>query len=449
MTTATGLLKPLPALPGPDETHRLIRARIADLPENQPKSGWQNQEHPRIPNTIPLTKTIQGNHGWTATLVGSRFERTGRINIPNHLLAEILKPLCDWWEEAARNAVMDCPAPENVRYPAVMKDGSSRMIHTVSETYDRWDILIFDDKDWGNLHLPTTLAFNGKANISDIIWPFAPPTLINPMAEAIRNALGTQIRTDYLQRQHAQAPWHASTVDGRRNWNTQRLYEDWSGTTPAERNVLTKQTKPLKPTGQWNRATAQTTGPICRGQPECQYSGNSGNSGNLEITKTRRKGYHSECDNRWHAYSLNLLKAFMGANPEVQFGPTTPECLRQLTPAGHRCTGTGPWECSPRALPLDHDQLCRFPDGERFIISQTYCNDELCPSCLDNIGEWQIQDPQIAWQTAGKSRSWYSPGRSNLLLIGHRPTIERLKLDYPLPDAQPPTGCIRWGEDDD
>ena len=49
------------------------------------------------------------------------------------------------------------------------------MIQTISEGYDRWDTLVFDNKDWGNLHLPMEFTFNGKAKVSDTIWPFAPP----------------------------------------------------------------------------------------------------------------------------------------------------------------------------------------------------------------------------------------------------------------------------------
>ena len=384
-----------------------------------------------------MTRTVEGNHGWKATLIGRLFERPSGIHIPYHLLSDILTPLCDWWEETARDAVIDCPPPENVHYPHPGKDGRSRMIQTISEGYDRWDTLVFDNRDWGNLHLPMEFTFNGKAKVSDTIWPFAPPTLINLMTEAIKTALGTQEPTNQSLHRRPRPPWPANLIDGRKNWHTQRLYEDWTGRSPAERNVLAKQPKLLRPTGQWSTTISQHTRiNICKGRPECQHSGD-------RIPPTTRHGVHSECDNRWHTYGKSLVDAFIKSNPEVQFGPTS-KCLKQLTSSTHRCNSVTSEGCSPRARPLDHDRMCRFPDGERFIISHPYCGDDLCENCLDTVREWHTVDPEITWRTAGASRSWYFPNNSNLLIIGHQQTTDRLALDYPIPDTNQPTGCVQW-----
>ena len=117
MTVEKRLLKPLPILPGPEETHRLIRQRMATLPKGSNTLGGRPVDQTPIPPIKPMTRTVEGNHGWKATLIGRLFERPSGIHIPYHLLSDILTPLCDWWEEAARDAVMDCPPPENVRYP--------------------------------------------------------------------------------------------------------------------------------------------------------------------------------------------------------------------------------------------------------------------------------------------------------------------------------------------
>ena len=94
--------------------------------------------------------------------------------------------------------------------------------------------------------------------------------------------------------------------------------------------------------------------------------------------------------------------------------------------------------------PIDHAQLCRLPDGSRFIISQPYCEDELCQTCLENIAAWKDEIPALEWKSAGKERSWYFPGSAVLLVLGDQSAISQLDLDYPVPEETKPTGCKRY-----
>ena len=434
MTTQSGQYRSPPQLLETEETHALIRQRIATLPEQSQRGGWVNEPDFVEAAVDTLGRSAVGKHGWKATLLGDTIIRSGSFGTP-YLLMDILPPLCDWWEEMANEAILNCPAPENVRYHRRDRYGRRRMKNTVRDGYDRWDVLLFDDQDWGNLHLPMLFTFDGKASVGDTLWPFDPTTLIDPMVERIQAALGTQPFTGWDGRKRKVRPWAAEEIGGRKSWTKRRIYEDWSGRSAAERNVLSKPPMPLlKPSARWPQMSGYLAGSICGGDANCGY----------EPKRTpEAPRVNSGCNRIWRTYSRSLFDAFMAANPEVQFGPKA-ECLQKLRQPQHRCYGKRGANCIKRGGPLDHDQMCRFPDNQRFIISQPYCGDDLCEYDLKKIREWQKKDPEITWRIAGATRSWYFPTHSNLLIVGHEKTIDRLALNYPVPNVDEPTNCVRW-----
>lgn len=434
MTTQNRQYRPPPQLPETEETHALIRQRIATLPDQSQRGGWVNDPDFEEVAVDTLGRSVVGKHGWKATLLGDTIIKFGSFGTP-YLLADILMPLCDWWEEMAYEAVLNCPAPENVRHPKHGKYGRRRMKNTIRDGYERSDALLFDDQDWGNLHLPMLFIFDGKASVGDTLWPFDPTTLIDPMVERIQAALGTQPFTGWNGRRTAVRPWAAELIGGRKSWAKRRIYEDWSGQSAAERNVLTKPPMPLlKPSARWPQLSRYLSSRICDGGKNCEYE---------PKRTTTVSRINSGCSSKWQTYSRKLFDAFMAANPDVQFGPKA-ECLQKLKQPQHRCYGKRDSNCIKRSSPLDHDQTCRFPDNQRFIISQPYCGDDLGEYDLENIRKWQKMDPEITWRTAGVARSWYFPTHSNLLIIGHEQTLDRLKLNYPVPNLEAPTGCVRW-----
>lgn len=232
-------LTPMPEMPGPEEAWEMVRARVRSLPGGQ---GWE--EHPRVREAAlsTLARTITGRHGWTAELLGNAALFYGNTSVP-YLVMDLLIPLCDWWAENARAAVLDCPPPENPRYPAVNRNGRSRMIRTLREGYNRWDTFLFDDEDFGNLNLAMAFSFRAQAKAQDTVWPFAPPGLIEPMARALKRAMGQQ---EFFPEgggpTRRASPWPAREREGRRSWKNRRTYEDWSGRSPEERGVLVKRT---------------------------------------------------------------------------------------------------------------------------------------------------------------------------------------------------------------
>ena len=189
---------------------------------------------------------------------------------------------------------------------------------------------------------------------------------------------------------------------------------------------------PLTPTRTWPRETRWPAAGICRGGKNCEYE------------PKREENHHwrqTGCDRAWQIHSEALFEAFMNSNPGTMFRDRGLGCAGEIRP-NHRCY-TG----SHRAMDggvIDHAQLCRLPDGRRFIISQPYYEDTLSELCLDQISKWQAEMPDLTWVAAGKERSWYFPNNANLLVLGSQNTLDSLKLDYPAPEDTRPTGCVRF-----
>ena len=430
MTTGPGTKIPMPQLPEPPEALELVRSRVASIPRGVTRGQDPAREAEELAIRT-LARSIEGRHGWNANLLGTTIMESGNFLTP-YFIMDILIPLCDWWLQMAREAVENCPAPDEVRLPHVGRDGRTRMVNTIQEGYSRWDTLLVDGHYIGNLHLPMTLTFEGQASANNIIWPFAPPALIDPMVESIQAALGirkTRGRTDRQPRQPVM--WAARDVNGRKNWRGRRLLEDWSGRTPEERNLWEKPAP--RPPAQWNHRPRISGNNICRGGPECLPPGANPNRA-------------PACGALWEKFSASLLEAFTNANPQVQFGSPRYKCLRNIRESRHDCD-TSTAACMKRRWPADHDQICRFPDGEQFVIGHTYCGDDLCPSCLATVEKCRQVDSEISWRTGGKDRSWYFPMSANIIVIGPAPTIRRLDLDYDPPKEGAPTDCMRWMED--
>ena len=218
-------LAPLPELPGPEETQRLVRARAAVITGLERDYNNPEREKEIADLTVrTLGRTIRGPQGWSASLLGNTIVESVNPVTP-YLLLDVLPSLCDWWERMALQAVRDCPPPDNVRLPQA---GGRKMTRSIREGYDRWDIFVLDGRDLGNLHLPMEFTFNGQARNRDITWPFAPPDLIDPMAESIKEALGTQqVTFPGLRMPRREQPWPAMEIQGRKRWRGQRVFRQW------------------------------------------------------------------------------------------------------------------------------------------------------------------------------------------------------------------------------
>ena len=188
----------------------------------------------------------------------------------------------------------------------------------------------------------------------------------------------------------------------------------------------------LKPSRTWPQASRWLAQSICDGQEYCRHEAHG-----LPIRSTAKVS----CDRLWKKHSTNLFEAFLDANPGTMFRDRYLGCVAEIQPY-HRCHTQG--HRPMHSAPIDHAQLCRLPDGSRFIITQPYCGDQLCGRCLENIATWQGELPDLRWASAGRERSWYFPNNANLIVLGTQATLDSLNLDYTVPTENLPSGCVRY-----
>ena len=192
-------------------------------------------------------------------------------------------------------------------------------------------------------------------------------------------------------------------------------------------------TLPLHPTKTWPARSHRLSRSICLGKTDCQYE--------PKLREQRHRGVTAGCNIAWRAYSEAIFKAFQEANPDLQYKNHHP-CILELQASNHRCPSDNCGQIRGRAP--DHDELVRFPDNEKAIISHPYDYGE---NCSNDLEAWKRQIPNIDILIGGSERSWYLPRVSSLIIIGQTQVLERINLDYPLPVIGEPTGCVHWPTD--
>ena len=406
MTRKISVLPP-PPVDRMKELYQQVEQRIKELHGNYELS---NQA---------VTRKIEGEQGWSATL------RVGG----SHILQEGLEELGDWWEENARQAVLECPEPENARRQSITKAGRHRILRTVAWRHSASADIVAPSGQWCPVGINISLDFDGQAILRDIIWPIDIQEMGNTITKTMQSALGKGWQAFHHNRQRSKK---------------MRIFEDWSGSTPAERKILGKQ-PPLirKPSAVWP-AESQKVGTlrVCEGMDECGYEPK------LDLTPWRLSG----CNQAWINYSKMVFQAFQEANPDLQFRKGTPRCLLEAGEKRHSCHGAfhqGPSRGQLDDWFLRQHELARFPDGRKIMISQPNLDrngdedkDETrIRRCLES---WQELLPGVTLQMGGSTRSWYYPGISSLVIIGTAEIIERVNTSYEIQAGSEPSGCVHW-----
>ena len=122
---------------------------------------------------------------------------------------------------------------------------------------------------------------------------------------------------------------------------------------------------PLPPTRTWPTHSHRLSSSICPGDEGCAYE--------PKVTGVGVRVMSAGCNVAWRTYSEAIFDAFRQANPDLQYKAHHP-CVLEAQGRGHRCPS--PSCRRVRGTPLDHDELVRFPDNERIIISHPYPNGE-------------------------------------------------------------------------
>ena len=151
-----------------------------------------------------------------------------------------------------------------------------------------------------------------------------------------------------------------------------------------------------------------------------------------------RRALSSGCNVAWRTYSEAVFNAFQRANPDLHYKNHN-GCVPEAQERNHRCPRPN---CRRiRGVALDHDELVRYPDNEKLVISHPYPSGH---NYEDDLAEWRKHLPEIGLINGGTERAWYFPHASSLIIIGQHQILERVNLDYDIMSDIAPLGCIRW-----
>ena len=379
-------LTPLPEFPEPSMTLRMTQ-KLLD-------NRHLLQEGSRI------THKIIGRNGWTADISG---------NVPGKPIRSILEDLMSWWTDNVRDAVERCPEPRNLR----RRSEHPKIRNTILQTFRVVGDLYLPSQDWLTLDIRTSLKFDGEAAREDITWPFNLHRITMRTVKAMSEATGQS--------------WKPHRTQPGREPRGNKILETFEGEMTAT---------PLRAVGNWSSRSGRISTKVCQGHANCQYEPKTGDSRKI-----------SGCNLAWKEHSEAVFEAFGKANPDLQYGNKGEPCPLEIGQKPHRCYGsdynlrTGIWTDNRVEL-QNHDNLCRFPDGEKIIISHPYV--ELSENLMEEIRKLRGEIPDLDARTGGTERSWFFPRHSHLIVIGSRENLNRVNLDYPVPTGTEPQGCVRW-----
>ena len=298
------------------------------------------------------------------------------------------------------------------------------------------EVVIESCQAHGTCHrwLSLRVEISGKNSQPDFTYnlPFDPRPLMERLENVVRNQLQAVpgVRLAKPTRPRHSKFGNASSWFIHRSPHFQLM--DLLGH-PNARPPATNQRQALQASNNWKMTTSNIATHTCEGSYRCKHK-----LEDIPLANPAQQG----CGPIWEKHSQALLKAFTGANPTVMFRTAPLKCVGEIEPY-HRCP-TKIHEAMT-GMPLDHAQLCRFPDGQRFIISQPYLDDSECNDMM-RTSIWRAQIPELRWLAIGKKLSWYFPNNTNLMLLGNFETLTALNLQYPTPITGSPTGCVRYFE---
>ena len=421
-------LPPLPAFPPAEQTFQEVIERLNEAKRSlRDRTITEQEMGDRTAERV--IRSITGQHGWTAILFAAN-SRQATLSMPEaYALQNILEPLADWWASTVEDAVTRCPEPENAKRQSKTRYGANRILRTTEQWFSSTGDLILPSGEWHPVTIWSALEFDGKARPSDVIWPYHLVQITTVVVNAIINALGT-VKVQTPRGEELQAAWQPFYTEPRRTSRKLRIFEDFSGKTPEERQIHNNPAPPpLKPSATWATRSHRLSGGICPGE-SCQYE-------QARTTTSRRM---SGCDQAWRKHSEAVFEAFRNSNPDIQYN-NRHGCVLDTEPKRHVCQTRN--HRALRGHPLDHDELCRFPDGSKLMISHPYphwSNDDF----IGELEGWKREAPGLSIRVGGPEKSWYFPGHSSLVLIGNSAALERVNLDFQAPRGTEPIGCQRW-----
>ncbi len=111
----------------------------------------------------------------------------------------------------------------------------------------------------------------------------------------------------------------------------------------------------------WPSRSHRLATSICGGSANCQYES--------KVVGNSRRSRSSGCNVAWRTYSDAVFDAFQQAKPDLHY-KNHRACVLEAQARNHRCPR--PHCTRIRGEASDHDELARYPDSEKLIISHPY-----------------------------------------------------------------------------
>ena len=419
MTNAKAtILPPAPDLGNPERNLRDFRRILSESTERN-RQGWNTHAEIRAGLEKKIARTVTGSHGWSIVLFGwEPREMTVDIDVAEALCPVLVK-IGDWMEEVLAQRAMNCPEPQEARRQSYNTAGLPKLRKTVRQNVGRVSSIEARGLESRVINIDGSMIFDGQAKPTEVIWPVHIWRLLHQAEDMVRSALGLPMSIDGKNPNDEGNGWENIHTIPKRATPGMRFHHDFQDMTREERETFEKLVPEIFQTDHvW------TTGSHLLKQKTCQ------------LQECREGG---QCSQAWRTHSQAVFQAFMEANPNLQYKDVD-TCVIEVGEKRHICDIRTHSRIQGKSL--DHHELCRFPDGQKIIISHP-CQGAEGNDFRNDLEGWRGHVPSIDMLTLEPGKSWYLPGQSQLVIVGRREILERLNTGYPTPEEAIPAGCAR------
>ena len=176
MRTMELTLPDMPEFPGPEENLQGIQDALTANPRALEHQGLSII---RIATGNP-SWIGDGNHGWRADLWIRPLEP----------IRQVLWELANWWKDTVREAVRECPAPEEGTPQHYTYRGVPRIKKTLWWKYQAGGNVAATEAEPNSVHIQAMIQWNGRAIARDTLWPFNLALVTGKIPKALEGALG-------------------------------------------------------------------------------------------------------------------------------------------------------------------------------------------------------------------------------------------------------------------
>ena len=165
-----------PEFPGSEENLRCIRDALTANPRAREHQG------------MSIIRIATGNQSWIGD--GDHGWRADLWIRPLEPIRQVLWNLANWWEDAVREAVRECPAPEEGTPQHHTYRGVPRIKRTLWWKYQAGGNITATGAELNSVRIEAMIQWNGRAVVRDTLWPFDLARVTGQIPRALEAALG-------------------------------------------------------------------------------------------------------------------------------------------------------------------------------------------------------------------------------------------------------------------